>query len=576
MPPIPVLTLKSIATGLFPNSVCVGDFNGDGKADLAVANYLSNTVSVLFNNATSNASLTITDHTPSNIAPTLTAFFSTVAFGNEVNQIAISFADLQTQGNAADVDGTVTAFVIKAVSTGTLLIGASAGTATAWDANTNNTIDAGNQAYWTPATHAIGSLNAFTAVAKDNGGLESASAIQATVTVIDTIPPTVTAFSPADGNTGAALANNIVLTFSETIQKGTGLIQLHSDSATGTVIESFDAVSSNRLVISGNTLTIDPTNNLANNNHYFVTFASGSVKDLAGNNYAGISSYDFTTVSAETNGDDSIKGTGSDDIINALAGNDSIYGSLGNDHIDGGTGNDTVLYDFNKSAVIEVGRSSDGTLMIKSAQGTDTLLNIESLSFMDGGLSINELLAQSAPVPLFTSSASDGTSSYVMPTKYTGPVTFLEYQLLGNATGDVITGSANNDFINLLGGDDAANGGAGDDVLDGGTGSNFLAGGSDNDTIFLDGRAGTITWSTVTDFSAGDQVNIWGWNAGVSKQVFAMENQGADGYKGATFHYDLNNDGLIDTSITLTGLALSQIPTSVAKEVAGNGYLFIG
>ena len=162
-----------------------------------------------------------------------------------------------------------------------------------------------------------------------------------------------------------------------------------------------------------------------------------------------------------------------------------------------------------------------------------------------------------------------------MPTKYVGPVTFLDYQLLGNATGDVITGATNNDFINLLGGDDAANGGAGNDVLDGGTGSNFLTGGSGNDTIFLDGRGGTTTWSTVTDFSAGDQVNIWGWNAGVSKQLFAMENQGADGYKGATFHYDLNNDGLIDTSITLTGLALSQVPAGVAHTVAGNGYLLI-
>ena len=411
----------------------------------------------------------------------------------------------------------------------------------------------------------------------DAAGNVSASAGKLTsALVVDTTAPTITGFSPADGNTDAALANNIVLTFSEAIQKGTGLIQLHSGSATGTVIESFAAASSNRLALSGNTLTIDPTNTLANNTHYFITFESGSVKDLAGNNYAGVSCYDFTTVSSETNGDDSIKGTGSDDVINALAGNDSIYGSLGNDRIDGGTGNDTVLYDFNKNAITEVGQSSDGTLMIKSAEGTDTLLNIENLSFLDGGLSINELLAQSAPVPLFTSSASDGTSSYVMPTKYTGPVTFLDYQLLGNAIGDVITGSTGNDFINLLGGDDAANGGAGNDVLDGGTGSNFLTGGSGNDTIFLDGRGGTTTWSTVTDFSAGDQVNIWGWNAGVSKQVLALENQGADGYKGATFHYDLNNDGLIDTSITLTGLALSQVPAGVAHTVAGNGYLFIG
>ncbi|UOA08406.1 trypsin-like serine protease [Methylobacter sp. S3L5C] len=264
-------------------------------------------------------------------------------------------------------------------------------------------------------------------------------------------------------------------------------------------------------------------------------------------------------------------------VTTDTSGNDTLVGTSGDDLFDGGAGNDTVIFNFNKSAVTEIGRSSDGnTLMVKSLEGTDTLLNIENLSFLDANLSINEFIAQYTPVPLFSSSASDGTSSYVMPAKYTGPVTFLEYELLGKSTGDVIIGSTGNDFMNLLAGDDAANGGAGNDVLDGGTGSNFLTGGSGNDTIFLDGRGGSITWSTVTDFSVGDQINIWGWNNGVSKQVFAMENQGADGYKGATYHYDLNNDRLIDTSITLTGLALSQIPTGVSKDVAGNGYLFIG
>ena len=41
--------------------------------------------------------------------PTLTAFASAVASGNEDSQITVTFANLQTQGDEADVDGTVTA-----------------------------------------------------------------------------------------------------------------------------------------------------------------------------------------------------------------------------------------------------------------------------------------------------------------------------------------------------------------------------------------------------------------------------------------------------------------------------------
>ena len=40
------------ATGVFPASVAVGDFNGDGKLDLAVANFASNTVSTLLGTGT--------------------------------------------------------------------------------------------------------------------------------------------------------------------------------------------------------------------------------------------------------------------------------------------------------------------------------------------------------------------------------------------------------------------------------------------------------------------------------------------------------------------------------------------
>ena len=42
-------------TGSNPYSVSIGDFNGDGKPDLAVANYLSNTTSILLNTTATNA-----------------------------------------------------------------------------------------------------------------------------------------------------------------------------------------------------------------------------------------------------------------------------------------------------------------------------------------------------------------------------------------------------------------------------------------------------------------------------------------------------------------------------------------
>ena len=115
------------------------------------------------------------------------------------------------------------------------------------------------------------------------------------VTPTDTTPPTVSAFSPATGAIGVGVASNIVLTFSEAVQLGTGLIEVHSGSATGTLVATN---TTEALTVSGSTLTINPTANLANNIDYYVTLASGSIKDLAGNSYTGTTSYHFTTVAA--------------------------------------------------------------------------------------------------------------------------------------------------------------------------------------------------------------------------------------------------------------------------------------
>ncbi|HWR00514.1 MAG TPA: cadherin domain-containing protein [Chlorobaculum sp.] len=115
---------------------------------------------------------------------------------------------------------------------------------------------------------------------------------------IDTTPPTVLTFTPNNGASGAAVSDNIVLKFSEPVQRGTGLIEIHSGSVSGTLFESFDAAGSSHLSITGDTLTIDPTADLANGTDYYVTFSDGSVLDFANNHYNASGAYHFSTVAA--------------------------------------------------------------------------------------------------------------------------------------------------------------------------------------------------------------------------------------------------------------------------------------
>jgi methionine-rich copper-binding protein CopC len=138
-------------------------------------------------------------------------------------------------------------------------------------------------------------------------GVESASlstgsvtgAYKISATVADTTAPTVTTFSPADEATAVAIGANIVVTFSETVQRGTGNIVLKT--AAGVTVATYDAATSTNLSISSNALTINPSSDLGYSTGYKVEFAAGSIKDVAGNNYAGTTSYNFTTASVPNN-----------------------------------------------------------------------------------------------------------------------------------------------------------------------------------------------------------------------------------------------------------------------------------
>lgn len=173
-------------------------------------------------------------------------------------------------------------------------------------------------------------------------------------------------------------------------------------------------------------------------------------------------------------------------------------------------------------------------------------------------------IAREAPTFNWTNTQTGKTTSQASAT-YSGPVNYLDLQFLGTNGGEAVTGTAFSDFINGFGGDDAISAGEGDDVLDGGTGSNFLTGGPGHDVFFLDGRGGTTTWATITDWQAGEELSVWGWRPGVSKSTW-VASAGAPGWTGVTMHGDLDGNGVIDTSVTWTGLSRSQLPTSLEYD----------
>ena len=204
--------------------------------------------------------------------------------------------------------------------------------------------------------------------------------------------------------------------------------------------------------------------------------------------------------------------------------------------------------------------SEVGKTITVLASYTDKLGHAESVS----SAATLAIVEADADHPLMTPMAHNGVN--VDPERYSGPATAaggetIHFQFLGDSTGEVLIGTGNNDFINVSAGDDAVNAGAGNDVIDGGLDSNFLTGGSGTDIFFSDGRGGGITWSTITDWQAGEQLSVWGWKPGVSK-ILLWQQDGAEGYKGITMHADLDGNGEIDTSVTFTGItSQSQLPT---------------
>ncbi|MBL4691856.1 MAG: tandem-95 repeat protein [Magnetovibrio sp.] len=236
-------------------------------------------------------------------------------------------------------------------------------------------------------------------------------------------------------------------------------------------------------VNANGTFAYTPTKNYAGPDKFIVAVNDGTatVAKTILINVTGVA----VTVTGTT-GADILVGGGGDDTLYGGAGSDTLTGNIGNDRLDGGSGVDSVqngtgldVAIFNgKQADYTITENPDGSVIVTDnvgMDGTDTLINIETLRFSDGDYDLEQ-------------------------TRYTHNVA---------AT---ITGASRNDtlvktgtgigILNGLGGNDTLKGGSAGDTISGGSGNDMIDGGAGSDTATFAGLAADYTVTTVNSVNA--------------------------------------------------------------------------
>lgn len=141
---------------------------------------------------------------------------------------------------------------------------------------------------------------------------------------------------------------------------------------------------------------------------------------------------------------------------------------------------------------------------------------------------------------------------------YVGPVAGLRNEFITVTSENInVSVSSENWFIHTGSGDDAVTVKGGTNVIDAGPGSNFLVGGGGKDTFYIDDRFVTEDiWSTIANFSAGDEATLWGITTRDFKLAW-VDDEGANGYRGLTLH--ATAPGKPIASLTLTGYSASDL-----------------
>ena len=114
----------------------------------------------------------------------------------------------------------------------------------------------------------------------------------------DTTPPSLLSQSPTAAEATVLPTADLVLTFDEDMQAGSGSVEIRN-AADNSLVQSV-VIPSDRIAVSGTTVTINPAGVLAFGTNYTIAVSAGAFADLSGNPSAAIepSSFYFTTRAA--------------------------------------------------------------------------------------------------------------------------------------------------------------------------------------------------------------------------------------------------------------------------------------
>jgi hypothetical protein len=518
-----------------------------------------------------------------NEPPTLTSMAASAATVAEDTQTPVTFASLQTQGNDADVDGTVIAFVVKAVSTGALLIGADAGSATAWAVGTNDAVDGTHIAYWTPAANANGALNAFTVVARDDMAATSATPVQVKVSVTpvnDALTGSVvisgtstqgqalhadtSGLGDADGlgafsyqwlgdgsPIASATSTNYTLVQADvgtqisvqaSYTDGGGTAESATSSQTAAVANLNDAPAGG-VSISGLALTGE-----------VLTAVTSSLTDADG---LGTLSYQWASggvdIGGETNStytlmpsDEGHALTVRVSYIDGYGAAESVLSSATNTVFPAGAGlvlNGTLGPDvMNGSDADDVMTGLAGNDALSGAAGNDTLnggAGIDTLNGQDGSDLYLVALASDHAAAEFADSGSTGTDEVRFSATATGTLTLfagdtgVEQVVIGTGAGAIadrsgtlaliVNAAAVGNALTILGnaGGNKLTGTAFADTLDGGLGNDTMTGGLGNDTYVVDSARDSASEASALGGVDTVQSSI-GWTLGTNLENLTL------------------------------------------------------